>query len=35
MQALWRGERSFAGEHWSFEGASFAPSLRDAYGPMH
>lgn len=25
MHALWRGERSFAGEHWSFEDASFAP----------
>ena len=24
MRALWRGETSFAGEHWSFEDASFA-----------
>src|SRR5918992_2050459 len=25
MRALWRGESSFQGEHWSFENASFAP----------
>jgi probable F420-dependent oxidoreductase len=25
MKALWRGERSFAGEIWSFEDATFAP----------
>jgi probable F420-dependent oxidoreductase len=25
MRGLWRGERSFAGEHWSFEDATFAP----------
>jgi probable F420-dependent oxidoreductase len=25
MQALWRGERSFRGEHWSLEDATFAP----------
>jgi probable F420-dependent oxidoreductase len=25
LQALWSGERSFAGEHWSFEHATFAP----------
>ena len=25
MQALWRGERSFHGEHWSFDDATFAP----------
>jgi probable F420-dependent oxidoreductase len=25
MRALWRGETSFEGEYWSFEGASFAP----------
>jgi probable F420-dependent oxidoreductase len=25
MQALWRGERSSHGEHWSFEDATFAP----------
>jgi probable F420-dependent oxidoreductase len=25
MRALWRGERSFEGEHWSFENATFAP----------
>ena len=25
MRALWRGERSFDGEHWSFEDATFAP----------
>lgn len=25
MQALWRGERSFSGDHWSFEEAIFAP----------
>jgi len=24
-KALWRGEPSFAGEHWSFDGATFAP----------
>jgi probable F420-dependent oxidoreductase len=27
MRALWSGERSFAGEHWSFEDATFAPLL--------
>jgi probable F420-dependent oxidoreductase len=25
MRALWRGERSFQGEHWSFQNATFAP----------
>jgi probable F420-dependent oxidoreductase len=25
MKALWRGERSFAGETWSFENATFSP----------
>jgi probable F420-dependent oxidoreductase len=25
MKALWRGESRFHGEHWSFEGATFAP----------
>lgn len=25
MRALWRGERSFESEHWSFEDASFEP----------
>jgi probable F420-dependent oxidoreductase len=25
MRALWRGERTFQGEHWSFEDATFAP----------
>lgn len=25
MQALWRGERSFQGEQWSFQDATFAP----------
>ncbi len=30
MQALWRGERSFHGEHWSFENATFAPLPRVA-----
>ena len=25
MRALWAGESSFSGEHWSFEGATFAP----------
>lgn len=25
MRALWSGERSFHGEHWSFEDATFAP----------
>jgi probable F420-dependent oxidoreductase len=25
MKALWRGERSFAGERWSFEDATFSP----------
>jgi probable F420-dependent oxidoreductase len=25
MKALWRGETSFQGEHWAFEGATFAP----------
>jgi probable F420-dependent oxidoreductase len=25
MQALWRGETSFEGEHWAFENATFAP----------
>jgi probable F420-dependent oxidoreductase len=25
MRALWRGEREFHGEHWSFEDATFAP----------
>lgn len=25
MRALWRGERSFSGRHWSFENATFAP----------
>jgi probable F420-dependent oxidoreductase len=25
MQALWRGEGAFHGEHWSFDGATFAP----------
>ena len=25
MRALWSGERSFQGEHWSFEDATFAP----------
>ena len=25
MRALWSGERSFQGEHWSFQGATFAP----------
>jgi probable F420-dependent oxidoreductase len=25
MKALWHGETSFRGEHWSFEGATFAP----------
>jgi probable F420-dependent oxidoreductase len=25
MRALWRGERNFPGEHWSFEDATFAP----------
>ena len=25
MRALWRGERAFHGEHWSFEDATFAP----------
>jgi probable F420-dependent oxidoreductase len=25
MRAVWRGERSFQGEHWSFENATFAP----------
>jgi alkanesulfonate monooxygenase SsuD/methylene tetrahydromethanopterin reductase-like flavin-dependent oxidoreductase (luciferase family) len=25
VRALWAGERSFAGEHWSFEDATFAP----------
>jgi probable F420-dependent oxidoreductase len=25
MHALWRGERSFHGEHWSFDDATFAP----------
>jgi probable F420-dependent oxidoreductase len=25
MRALWRGERTFHGEHWSFEDATFAP----------
>ena len=25
MRALWRGERSFAGRHWSFEDATFGP----------
>jgi probable F420-dependent oxidoreductase len=25
MKALWRGESSFQGEHWSFDGATFAP----------
>jgi probable F420-dependent oxidoreductase len=25
MKALWAGERSFQGEHWSFEDATFAP----------
>jgi len=25
LRALWSGERSFHGEHWSFEGATFAP----------
>ena len=25
MRALWRGDRSFAGELWSFENATFAP----------
>lgn len=25
MQALWRGQRAFHGEQWSFEGATFAP----------
>jgi probable F420-dependent oxidoreductase len=25
MRALWRGEPSFTGKHWSFEGAAFAP----------
>jgi probable F420-dependent oxidoreductase len=29
MTALWRGESSFAGEHWSFDDATFAP-LPDA-----
>lgn len=28
MKALWRGESSFVGEHWSFEGATFAPLPR-------
>lgn len=28
MQALWRGESSFNGEHWSFDGATFAPLPR-------
>jgi alkanesulfonate monooxygenase SsuD/methylene tetrahydromethanopterin reductase-like flavin-dependent oxidoreductase (luciferase family) len=25
MRALWRGERTFRGEHWLFEDATFAP----------
>lgn len=25
VRALWRGERSFQGEHWSFQDATFAP----------
>ena len=25
MRALWAGERSFSGEHWSFDDATFAP----------
>ena len=25
MRTLWRGERAFRGEHWSFEDATFAP----------
>jgi probable F420-dependent oxidoreductase len=25
LRALWRGETSFQGEHWSFENATFAP----------
>jgi hypothetical protein len=25
MGALWRGDSSFAGEHWSFEDATFGP----------
>jgi probable F420-dependent oxidoreductase len=25
MRALWRGERSFSGRHWSFEDATFGP----------
>ncbi len=25
MRALWRGEREFHGEHWSFEDATFGP----------
>jgi probable F420-dependent oxidoreductase len=25
MRTLWRGERRFRGEHWSFENATFAP----------
>ena len=25
MRALWRGERTFRGEHWSFEDATFGP----------
>jgi probable F420-dependent oxidoreductase len=25
IRALWRGERTFHGKHWSFEGATFAP----------
>jgi probable F420-dependent oxidoreductase len=25
MRALWRGERSFSGDHWSFEDATFGP----------
>jgi probable F420-dependent oxidoreductase len=25
MRALWRGERDFAGEHWSFSDATFGP----------
>jgi probable F420-dependent oxidoreductase len=25
MRALWRGERDFSGEHWSFEAATFGP----------
>ena len=28
MKALWRGEPSFAGEHWSLEGGTFAPLPR-------